>query len=146
MVTIEELLRKGEKVVEGEKKKPKESEIRERYNFDALLEIAKRTLKSKEAYKYPHKDFAEVIGFDSVGKIKRLTDSGGIIEDEYNISLPSDLRAFIESRLIEGFDDTVRIRMSREGKIIVEPYRDYRDRVDKKKKKSKKRKFSTGSQ
>jgi hypothetical protein len=91
MVTLEELLGEGEKVVKGEKKKPKEGEIRERYNFDALIEIAKRTLKNKEAYKYPHKEFAEVIGFEPVGKMKRPTDSGGIIEDEYNISLPNDL-------------------------------------------------------
>ena len=140
MVTLEELLRKGEKVVKGEKKKPKESEIRERYNLDALFEIAKRTLKSGEAYKYQHKDFAEVIGFDPIGKIKRPTDSGGIIEDEYNISLPSDLRAFIESypSPIEGFDDTVRIRMSRDGKVIVEPYKNYKDRINKKRKKKKK--------
>lgn len=46
MATLEELLGKGEKVVKGEKKKPKESEIRERYNLDALIEIAKRTLKN----------------------------------------------------------------------------------------------------
>jgi len=138
MVTLEELLREGEKVVKGEKKKLKESEIRERYNFDALIEIAKRTLKSGEAYKYPHKEFAEVIGFDPVGKIKRPTNSGGIIEEVYNISLPNDLRAFIESFPIEGFDDTVRIRMSREGKVIVEPYKDYKDRIDKRRKKKKK--------
>jgi len=137
MATLEELLREGEKVVKGEKKKPKESEIKERYNLDDLIEIAKRTLKSREVYKYPHKEFAEVIGFNPIGKIKRPTDSGGEIEDEYNISLPNDLRAFIESKPIEGFDDTVRIRMSREGKVIVEPYKDYRDRIDKRRKKKK---------
>ncbi|MBA7529054.1 hypothetical protein ES705_21246 [subsurface metagenome] len=137
MATLEELIRKGEKVVKGEKKKPKENEIRERYNLDALIEIAKRTLKSKEAYKYPHKEFAEVIGFDPMGKIKRPA-SGGVLEDEYNISLPNDLRAFIESGPMDGFDDTVRIRMSRERKVIVEPYKDYKDRIDKKRKKKKK--------
>jgi hypothetical protein len=141
MVTLEELLGEGEKVVKGEKKKPKEGEIRERYNFDALIEIAKRTLKNKEAYKYPHKEFAEVIGFEPVGKMKRPTDSGGIIEDEYNISLPNDLRAFIESKPIEGFDDTVRIRMSREGKVVVEPYKEYQKRL--KQRKEKRRKIST---
>ena len=140
MVTLDELLREGEKVVKGEKKKPKESEIKERYNLDALIEIAKRTLKSGEAYRYPHKEFAEVIGFNPIGKIKRPTNSGGITEDIYNISLPSDLRAFIESCPIEGFDDTVRIRMSRDKKVIVEPYKDYKDRIYKKRKKKKKMK------
>jgi len=133
MATLEELLEKGERAVKGEKKKPKESEIRERYNLDALIEIAKRTLKRGEAYKYPHKGFAEVIGFNPVGTIRRSTNNGRIVEDEYNISLPNDLRAFIESQHIEGFDDTVRIRMNRGGKVIVEPYKDYKDRIDKKK-------------
>ena len=142
MVTLEELLGEGEKVAKGEKKKPKESEIRERYNFDALIEIAKRTLKNKEAYKYPHKEFAEVIGFEPVGKMKRPTDSGGIIEDEYNISLPNDLRAFIESKSIEGFDDTVRIRMSRDRKIVVEPFTEYQRRLEKRKKTRKKKRTS----
>ncbi len=63
MATLEELLREGEKLEEV-KKKPKESEIRERYNLETLIEIAKRTLKNGEAYKYPHKEFAEVIGFN----------------------------------------------------------------------------------
>ena len=140
MATLEDLLNRGEKVVKGEKKKPKESDIKERYNLDALVEIAKRTLKSGEAYKYPHKEFAEVIGFNPIGKIKRPTNSGDITEDEYNISLPNDLRAFIESSQIEGFDDTVRIRMGREGKVVVEPYKEYKDRIDKKKKRRKKTK------
>ena len=139
MVTLEELLGEGKRVVKGEKKKPKESEIRERYNFDALIEIAKRTLKNKEAYKYPHKEFAEVIGFEPVGKMKRPTDSGGIIEDEYNISLPNDLRAFIESKPIEGFDDTVRIRMSREKKVVVEPFKEYQKRLKQRKEKRRKK-------
>ncbi|MCK4732046.1 MAG: hypothetical protein KAT65_06250 [Methanophagales archaeon] len=125
--------------MKGEKKKPKESEIRERYNFDALIEIAKRTLKNKEAYKYPHKEFAEVIGFEPVGKMKRPTDSGGIIEDEYNISLPNDLRAFVESKPIEGFDDTVRIRMSREKKVVVEPFKEYQKRLKQRKEKRRKK-------
>ena len=140
MVTLEELLGEGEKVVKGEKKKPKESEIRERYNIDALIEIAKRTLKSEEAYKYPHKEFAEVIGFEPVGKIKRPTNSGGIIEDKYNISLPNDLRAFIENSKIEGFDDTVRIRMSRDGKIVVEPFTEYQKRLKKRREQRRKKK------
>ena len=140
MATLEDLLKEGEKVVKGEKKKPQESDIKERYNLDALVEIAKRTLKSGEAYKYPHKEFAEVIGFNPIGKIKRPTNSGDITEDEYNISLPNDLRAFIESCSLEGFDDTVRIRMGREGKVIVEPYKDYKDRIDKRKKRRKKTK------
>jgi len=139
MVTLEELLGEGKRVVKGEKKKPKESEIRERYNFDALIEIAKRTLKNKEAYKYPHKEFAEVIGFEPVGKMKRPTDSGGIIEDEYNISLPNDLRAFVESKPIEGFDDTVRIRMSREKKVVVEPFKEYQKRLKQRKEKRRKK-------
>ena len=139
MVTLEELLGEGKKVVKGEKKKPKESEVRERYNFDALIEIAKRTLKNKEAYKYPHKEFAEVIGFNPIGKIKRPTDGGGITEDKYNISLPNDLRAFIENSKIESFDDTVRIRMNREGKVIVEPFIEYRKRIEKKRKTRKKK-------
>lgn len=139
MVTLEELLGEGEKVAKGEKKKPKESEIRERYNFDALIEIAKRTLKNKEAYKYPHKEFAEVIGFEPVGKMKRPTDSGGIIDDEYNISLPNDLRAFVESKPIEGFDDTVRIRMSRDGKIVVEPFKEFQKRLKQRKEKRRKK-------
>lgn len=139
MVTLEELLGEGKRVVKGEKKKTKESEIRERYNFDALIEIAKRTLKNKEAYKYPHKEFAEVIGFEPVGKMKRPTDSGGIIEDEYNISLPNDLRAFVESKPIEGFDDTVRIRMSREKKVVVEPFKEYQKRLKQRKEKRRKK-------
>jgi len=139
MVTLEELLKEGEKVIKGEKKRPKESEIKERYNLEAFIEIAKRTLKSGEAYKYPHKEFAEVIGFSHIGKIKRPTDSGGEIEDEYNISLPNDLRAFIESKPIEGFDDTVRIRMSRDGKVVVEPYKEYQKRLKQRKEKRKKK-------
>ena len=142
MVTLKELITKGERVVKGEKKKPKESEIRERYNVDALTEIAKRTLKSGEAYKYPHKEFAEVIGFDPIGKIKRPTSSGGVIEDKYNISLPNDLRVFIENSKIEGFDDTVRIRMSRDGKIVVEPFTEYQRRLEKRKKTRKKKRTS----
>jgi hypothetical protein len=138
MVTLEELLREGEKVVKGEKKRPKESDIRERYNFDALIEIAKRTLKSREAYKYPHKEFAEVIGFDPMGKMQRPLNSGGVVDDEYNISLPNDLRAFIESGHIEEFDDTVRIRMNREGKVVVEPYKEYQKRLKQRKEKRKK--------
>ena len=139
MVTLEELLREGEKVVKGEKKKPKESEIRERYNFDALIEIATRTLKSGEAYKYPHKEFADVVGFNPVGKIQRPTNSGDIKEDEYNISLPNDLRAFIESQPIEGFDDTVRIRMNREGKVVVELFKEYQKRLKQRKEKRRKK-------
>jgi hypothetical protein len=139
MATLEELLREGERVVKGEKKKPKESEIKERYKLDALVEIAKRTLKSREVYKYPHKEFAEVIGFNPIGKIKRPTDSGGEIEEEYNISLPNDLRAFIESKPIEGFDDTVRIRMSRDGKVVVEPYKEYQKRLKQRKEKRRKK-------
>jgi len=139
MVKLEELLGEGEKVIKGEKKEPKESEMRERYNVDALTEIAKRTLKNGEAYKYPHKEFAEVIGFDPVGKIKRPTNSGGIIEDKYNISLPNDLRAFIESKPIEGFDDTVRIRMSREKKVVVEPFKEYQKRLKQRKEKRRKK-------
>jgi hypothetical protein len=138
MVTLEELLKKGEKVVKGEKKKPKEGEIRGRYNLDALIEIAKITLKRGEAYKYPHRDFAELIGFDPVGKIQRPA-SGGLVEDEFNISLPADLRAFIESGPIEGFDDTVRIRMNREGKVIVEPYKEFQKRLKQRKEKSSKK-------
>lgn len=129
MVTLEELLRKGEKLKKV-KKEPKESEIRDRYNLDALIEIAKRTLKDGEAYTYPHKEFAEVIGFNPVGKIRRSTDSGDIIEEEYNISLPNDLRAFIESRPIEDFDDTVRIRMSG-SEVVVEPFKEYKKRLEK---------------
>lgn len=131
MATLEELLGKGEKVVKGEKKKPKESEIRERYNLDALIEIAKRTLKNGEAYKYPHKEFAEIIGFNPVGKIRRPANSGDITEENYNISLPNDLRAFIESKPIEDFDDTVRIRMSRDEKVVVEPFKAYKKRLEK---------------
>ena len=141
MVTLEELLEKGEKVVKGQKKKPKESEIRERYDLDALVEIAKMTLKRGEAYKYPHRDFAELIGFDPVGKIQRPA-SGGIVEDEFNISLPADLRAFIESKPIEGFDDTVRIRMNREGKVVVEQYKEYQKRLEKRRKTKKKKRIS----
>lgn len=138
MVTLEGLLEKGERVVKGEKKKPKESEIRERYNLDALVEMAKITLKSGEAYKYPHKEFAEVIGFDPVGKMQRPASGGSVTEDEYNISLPNDLRAFIESGPIEGFDDTVRIRMNREGKVVVEPYKEYQKRLKQRKEKRRK--------
>jgi len=137
MVTLEELLEKGEKVAKGEKKKPRESEIRERYNLDALIEIAKITLKRGEAYKYPHREFAELIGFDPVGKIQRPASSG--VVDEYNISLPGDLRAFIESKPIEGFDDTVRIRMNREGKVVVEPYKEYQKRLKQRKEKRRKK-------
>jgi len=140
MVNLEELLGKGEKVVKGEKKKPKESEIRERYNLDALLEIAKRTLKSGEAYKYPHREFAEVIKFEPVGKIQRPA-SGGVVEDDFNISLPADLRAFIETQHIEGFDDTVRIRMNREGKVVVEPFKEYQKRLKQRKEKRRKNKW-----
>jgi len=132
MVTLEELLEKGEKVVKGEKKKPRESEIRKRYNLDALIEIAKITLEQGEAYKYPHREFAELIGFDPVGKMQRPA-SGGLVEDDFNISLPVDLRAFIESKTIEGFDDTVRIRMNREGKVVVEPYKEYQKRLKQRK-------------
>ena len=139
MASLEELLKRGERVVKGEKKKPGESEIRERYNLEALVEIATQTLKSGEAYKYPHKEFAEVIGFDHIGKIKRPTNSGDITEDEYNISLPSDLRAFIESGPIEGFDDTVRIRMSRDGYVVVEPYKEYQKRLKQRKEKRRKK-------
>lgn len=138
MVTLEELLEKGEKVLKGEKKKPKESEIRERYNLDALIKIANRTLKSGEAYKYPHKEFAELIGFDPIGKIQRPA-SGGTVDDAFNISLPADLRAYIESGPIEGFDDTVRIRMNREGKVIVEPYKEFQKRLKQRKERSRKK-------
>lgn len=138
MATLEDLLEKGEKVVKGEKKKPRESEIRERYNLDALIEIAKITVKRGEAYKYPHKDFAELIGFDPVGKIQRPA-SGGLVEDDFNISLPADLRAFIETQHIEGFDDTVRIRMNREGKVVVEPYKEYQKRLKQRKERSKRK-------
>lgn len=139
MVTLEELLEKGEKVLKGEKKKkPKESEIRERYNLDALIDIAKVTLKQGEAYKYPHREFAELIGFDPVGKIQRPA-SGGIVNDNFNISLPADLRAFIESEPIDGFDDTVRIRMSRDGKVVVEPYKEFQKRLKQRKERSRKK-------
>lgn len=138
MVTLEELLKKGKKVVKGEKKKPKESDMRYRYNLDALLEIAKITLKQGETYKYPHKEFAELIGFDPVGKIQRPA-SGGIVEDDFNISLPADLRAFIESGPIEGFDDTVRIRMNREGEVIVEPYKEFQKRLKQRKERARKK-------
>lgn len=138
MVTLEELLEKGEKAIKGEKNRPKESEIRNRYNLDALLEIVRRTLKSGGAYKYPHREFAEVVGFDPVGKIQRHTNSGVMSDDKYNISLPSDLRAFIESAPIEGFDDTVRIRMNREGKVVVEPYKEYQKRLKQRREKRRK--------
>jgi len=138
MVTLEDLLGKGEKVVKGEKKKPKESEIRERYNLEALLEIAKRTLKRGEAYKYPHREFAELIGFEHVGKIQRPA-SGSLVEDDFNISLPADLRAFIETQHIEGFDDTVRIRMNREGKVVVEPFKEYQKRLKQRKERRRKK-------
>ena len=141
MVTLEGLLEKGEKVVKGEKKKPRESEIRERYNLDALFEIAKITLEQGEAYKYPHKEFADVIGFDPVGKMQRPA-SGGLVEDDFNISLPADLRAFIETQHIEGFDDTVRIRMNREGKVVVEPYKEFQKRLEKRRKTKKKKRTS----
>jgi hypothetical protein len=138
MVTLEDLLKKGEKVEKGAKKKPEESEMRARYNVDDLLEIAKRTLKSGEAYKYPHRDFADLIGFEPVGKIQRPA-SGQQMEDEYNVSLPNDLRAFLEGGPVNGFDDTVRIRMNREGKVVVEPYREYQKRLKKRREKSKKK-------
>lgn len=138
MITLEELLKKGETVVKGEKKKPKESEIRDRYNLDALIEIAKITLKRGEAYKYPHKEFSELIGFDPVGKIQRPA-SGGTVDGAFNISLPADLRAYIESGPIEGFDDTVRIRMNREGKVIVEPYKEFQKRLKQRKEKMRKK-------
>jgi len=128
MVTLEDLLKKGEKVEKGAKKKPEESEMRARYNVDALLEIAKRTLKVGEAYKYPHREFAAVIRFEPVGKIQRPSN-GTLVEDDYNISLPNDLRAFLESGPVDGFDDTVRIRMNREGKVVVEPYKEYQKRL-----------------
>jgi len=137
MVTLEQLLKKGEKVEKGAKKKPEESELRERYNIDALLEIAKRTLKAGEAYKYPHREFAAVIGFEPVGKIQRPA-SGAQVEDEYNVSLPNDLRAFIESGPVDGFDDTVRIRMNREGKVVVEPYKEYQKRLKQRRERSRK--------
>ena len=143
MVTLEQLLKKGEKVVKGEKKKPKENELRNRYNLDALLEIAKRTLKNGEAYQYPHGEFADVIGFEPVAKTKKLVrdENGKIIDEieiEYNVSLPNDLRVFIESKNIEGFEDTVRIRMSRNGNVIVEPYKEFQIRKKKNLKKKKK--------
>jgi hypothetical protein len=138
MVNLEELIEKGEKVVKGEKKKPNESEIRERYNLDAIIEIAKITLKNGEAYKYPHKEFSDLIGFNPVGRIQRPASSG-FVGDEFNISLPADLRAFIESGPIEGFDDTVRIRMNREGKVIVEPYKEYQKRLKQRKERSRKK-------
>ena len=139
MATLEDLLKKGEVVIKGEKKKPGESDIKGRYNLDALIEIAARTLKSNEAYKYPHKEFADVIGFNPIGKIKRPTNSGDITEDEYNISLPNDLRAFIESTTIVGFDDTVRIRMNRDGYVVVEPYKEYQKRLKQRKEKRRKK-------
>ena len=139
MVTLEALLKKGEKVEKGAKKKPEESELRERYNIDALLEIAKRTLKAGEAYKYPHREFAAVIGFEPVGKIQRSSGGKDVVEDDYNISLPNDLRAFIESGPVDGFDDTVRIRMNRERKVVVEPYREYQKRLKQRRERQKRR-------
>ena len=138
MTTLEELLEEGEKVIKEEKKKPKESELRDRYNLDALLEMAKRTLIEGETYRYPHKEFAEVIGFEPIAKIKRpIRDERGNVmerrETEYNVSIPNDLRAFIESKNIDRFDDTVRIRMDRKGNVIVEPYKEFQRRKDKKK-------------
>jgi|Cruoilmetagenom7_1024161.scaffolds.fasta_scaffold92350_1 hypothetical protein len=138
MTTLEELLEEGEKVIKEEKKKPKESELRDRYNLDALLEMAKRTLIEGETYRYPHKEFAEVIGFEPIAKIKRpiRDERGNVIgrkETEYNVSIPNDLRAFIESKNIDRFDDTVRIRMDRKGNVIVEPYKEFQRRKDKKK-------------
>ena len=138
MTTLEELLEEGEKVIREEKKKPKESELRDRYNLDALLEMAKRTLIEGETYRYPHKEFAEVIGFEPIAKIKRpiRDERGNVIErkeTEYNVSIPNDLRAFIESKNIDRFDDTVRIRMDRKGNVIVEPYKEFQRRKDKKK-------------
>jgi hypothetical protein len=144
MTTLEELFEKGKKVIK-EKKRPKESELRDRYNIDALLEIARRTLIEGETYRYPHKEFAEVIGFDPISIIKRpIKDEEDRIieriETEYNVSIPNDLRAFIESKNIDRFDDTVRIRMDRKGNVIVEPYKEFQSRKDKKlKKKMKKR-------
>ncbi|VUT24282.1 MAG: hypothetical protein MASP_00427 [Candidatus Methanolliviera sp. GoM_asphalt] len=138
MTTLRELLEEGEKVIKEEKKKPKESELRDRYNLDALLEMAKRTLIEGETYRYPHKEFAEVIGFEPTAKIKRpIRDGRGNVmerrETEYNVSIPNDLRAFIESKNIDRFDDTVRIRMDRKGNVIVEPYKEFQRRKDKKK-------------
>jgi len=138
MTTLEELLEEGEKVIKEEKKKPKESELRDRYNLDALLEMAKRTLIGGETYRYPHKEFAEVIGFEPIAKIKRpiRDERGNVIErkeTEYNVSIPNDLRAFVESKNIDRFDDTVRIRMDRKGNVIVEPYKEFQRRKDKKK-------------
>lgn len=138
MTTLRELLEEGEKVIKEEKKKPKESELRDRYNLDALLEMAKRTLIEGETYRYPHKEFAEVIEFEPIAKIKRpIRDERGNVmerrETEYNVSIPNDLRAFIESKNIDRFDDTVRIRMDRKGNVIVEPYKEFQRRKDKKK-------------
>jgi hypothetical protein len=78
--------------------------LRDRYNLDALLEMAKRTLIEGETYRYPHKEFAEVIGFEPIAKIKRpiRDERGNVIErkeTEYNVSIPNDLRAFIESKI-----------------------------------------------
>jgi hypothetical protein len=136
MVTVEELLEKGKKVVKGMKEKPKVGKVKERYNIDALFEIAKRTLKDGAAYEYPHKEFAEVIGFEPTAKMKRsIKDSEGKVirkeETVYNVSIPVELRNFIESRKIEGFNDTVRIKMDRSGHIVVEPYKEYKKRVGK---------------
>ena len=139
MVTLEQLLKRGEKVEKGARKKPEEKEMRERYNMDALLEIAKRTLKSGEAYKYPHREFAAVIGFEPVGQIQRSSDGKDVVEDDYNISLPNALRAFIESGPVDGFDDTVRIRMNREGKVVVEPYKEYQKRLKQRREKKRKK-------
>jgi hypothetical protein len=139
MVTLEALLKKGEKVEKGAKKKPEESEMRERYDLDALIEIAKRTLKAGEAYKYPHREFAAVIGFEPVGKIQRSSGGKDVTEDDYNISLPNDLRTFLESGPVDGFDDTVRIRMNREGKVVVEPYKEYQKRLKQRREKKRKK-------
>ena len=144
MVTLEALLKKGEKVEKGAKKKPEEKDLRERYNMDALLEIAKRTLKSGEAYKYPHQEFAAVIGFEPVGKIQRQA-KGALVEDDFNISLPNDLRAFLENGPLEGFDDTVRIRMNREGKVVVEPYKEYQKRLKHRRERSRKKMISVAN-
>ena len=86
MTTLRELLKKGEKVIKEEKKKPKESELRDRYNLDALLEMAKRTLIEGETYRYPHKEFAEVIGFEPIAKIKRpIRDERGNVMERNRI-------------------------------------------------------------
>lgn len=127
MTTLEELFALGKEV--RAKYVTKQALERKGYDLDSLIKIARRTLEEGgKGYKYPLKEFAEVIGFEPKGRIKREDKIA-----ETNISLPNDLRNFIEKKRIEGFDDTVRIRMDREGMVIVEPYKRYLERLEKKK-------------